>query len=451
MMKHTGFSIVSTCQPYVLIIVSALFMVVPHTYASSEEMTVEDAIQLGLKNNYAIQIARNTAEIAVNNKGKGLANFLPVIDTNSDLRYDNTNENTGSPMSFGDAVTRTSDSYLSLTWTLFDGFRMFADKKRYDELAMSGEYEARDRIEGTVISIMGSFFNLVQQEQLLDVIRDTLAVSKRRLEREEIRRELGGASSTDLLNARVNYNNDQSTLLDQELAATIALNELNIALARDPLTPVVVKKEIVIPPLVMGYEEILKMAQKENSTLLTARFDKQIAEEDVRIAKSVFWPRLSLNGNYGYADRTLFGDEIIPGTDKNRHSIDSTVGLFLSFNVFNGNVDSINLQNARLDLLNRDLSLKNIENEITGLVRETYTTYQKRMAKVKLEEENTITAQQNMELQKELYATGASDSLDFRDAQVLYARAQVNLIVSRFDARISLLEIQQLIGNVAIE
>jgi outer membrane protein TolC len=328
---------------------------------------------------------------------------------------------------------------------------MFADKKRYDELAMSGEYEARDRIERTVVIIMGSFFNLVQQEQLLDVISDTLAVSKRRLELEEIRRELGGASSTDLLNARVNYNNDESTLLDQQLASTIALNELNIVLAQDPLTPVVVKKEIVIPPLAVGYEELLKMARAQNSTLLTARYDKRVAEEDVRIAKSVFWPRLSLNGNYGYADRDLFGDEIIPGTDRNRHSIDSTVGLFLSFNVFNGNVDSINLQNARLDLLNRDLSLKNIENEIAGLMREKYTTYQKRMAKVQLEEENTLTAQQNLELQKELYATGASDSLDFRDAQVLYARAQVSLIVSRFDARISLLEIQQLIGKVAIE
>ena len=423
----------------------------PVIAASSEAMTVEDAIKLGLKNNYAIQIARNTAEIAVNNKGKGIAGFLPVIDTNSDFRYNNTNENTGSPASFGDAVTRTSDSYLSLTWTLFDGFRMFADKKRYDELAMSGEYEARDRIERTVVTIMGSFFNLVQQEQLLDVISDTLAVSKRRLELEDIRRELGGASSTDLLNARVNYNNDQSTLLDQQLAATIALNELNIVLAQDPLTPVVVEKEIVISPLAVGYEELLKMARAQNSTLLTARYDKQVAEEDVRIAKSVFWPRLSLNGNYGYADRDLFGDEIIPGTDRNRHSIDSTVGLFLSFNVFNGNVDRINLQNARLDLLNRDLSLRNIENEIAGLMREKYTTYQKRMAKVKLEEENTLTAQQNLELQKELYATGASDSLDFRDAQVLYARAQVNLIVSRFDARISLLEIQQLIGKVAIE
>ncbi len=69
----------------------------PVIAASSEAMTVEDAIKLGLKNNYAIQIARNTAEIATNNKGKGIADFLPVIDTNSDFRYNNTNENTGSP------------------------------------------------------------------------------------------------------------------------------------------------------------------------------------------------------------------------------------------------------------------------------------------------------------------------------------------------------------------
>jgi len=449
-MKHMGFSYAGVGQVYLLTLTSVLFMV-SFVFASSKEMTVEDAIRLGLRNNYDIQIARNTAEIAVNNKGKGISNFLPVIDTNSELRYDNTNESTSSPTSFGDSVTRTSDTYLSLTWTLFDGFRMFADKKRYDQLALSGEAEARDRVERTVVSIMASFFNLVQQEQLLDVIRDTLAVSKRRLELEEVRRELGGSSSTDLLNARVNYNNDESTLLDQQLAVTIALNELNIVLARDPLTPVVVKKEIVIQPLTMNYEELLEMAKRENSTLLTARYDKRVAAEDVRIAQSAFLPRLFLNGNYGYADRALFGDDIIPGTDRKRHSIDSTIGLFVSFNVFNGNVDKINLQNARLELLNRDLNLQNIENEITGLVREKYTTYQKRMAKVRIEEENTDTAMQNMELQKELYATGASDSLDFRDAQILYARAQVNLIVSRFDARISLLEIEQLIGKVAVE
>jgi len=431
--------------------ISLLLPVSNGTHASTEEMTVEDAIRLGLKNNYDIQIARHTAEIAINNKGKGMANFLPVIDTNSDFRYDDSNEETDSPMRFGNASTRSLNSQLSLSWTLFDGLMMFADKKRYDELAKSGEYQARDSIESTVVSIMEAFFNLVQQEQLLDVVHDTRDISKRRLEREEVRRDLGGASSTDLLNARVNFNNDESILLDQQLAVTIAHKDLNITLARDPLTPVVVKKEIIIPPFDTDFDELLMSARERNSTLLTARYNKKAADENVRIAKSAFWPRLVLNSSYGYTDRALRGEEVMISTDKNSHSIESGVGLMLSFNLFNGNVDKINYQNARLEALNQDLTVKNIENKIAGLVQEKYTTFQKRMEKVRLEEENTGTARQNLELQKERYATGASDSLDFRDAQVNYARAQVHLIVARYDARISLLEIQQLIGKVEID
>ena len=431
--------------------ISLLLLVSNDTHASTEEMTVEDAIRLGLKNNYDIQIARHTAEIAINNKGKGIANFLPVIDTNSDFRYDDSNEETGSPTRFGNASTRSLNSHLSLSWTLFDGFGMFADKTRYDELARSGEYQARDTIERTVVSIMEAFFNLVQQEQLLDVVYDTRDISKRRLEREEVRRDLGGASSTDLLNARVNFNNDESVLLDQQLAVTIAHKDLNITLARDPLTPVVVKKEIVIPPFDSEFDELLMSARERNSTLLTASYNKKAADENVRIAKSAFWPRLVLNSSYGYTDRALRGEEVMISTDKNSHSIESGVGLMLSFNLFNGNVDKINYQNARLEALNQDLTVKNIENEIAGLVQEKYTTFQKRIEKVRLEEENSGTARQNLELQKERYATGASDSLDFRDAQVNYARAQVRLIVARYDARISLLEIQQLIGQLKIE
>ncbi len=419
--------------------------------ASEEQMTVEDAIRIGLQNNYDILIARNTADIAQNNTGKGIANFLPVIDSSGNYRYDASNEETGAPTSFGNSDTRSWSSQLSLNWTLFDGFRMFADKRRFDELALAGTQQSRNSIEITVVNIMRAFFNLVQQEQLLDVARNTRDISRTRLDREEVRRSLGGASSTDLLNARVNFNNDQSTLLDQQLAVTIARKDLNILLARNPLTPVSVKKIIDIPGFTLPMEQVLELSKKQNSALKAARHNRQVADESVKVAESAFWPRLSLSGNYGYTDRSLFGSDIGPVADRTRRTIEASAGLVLSFNLFNGNVDRINYQNARLDALNSKLALNNIENEIAGLVQEKFSTLQKRLEKVTLEEQNTVTAKQNMELQKERYATGASDSLDFRDAQVNLNRAQTTLIIARFQARIALLEIQQLIGQIAIE
>jgi len=171
----------------------------------------------------------------------------------------------------------------------------------------------------------------------------------------------------------------------------------------------------------------------------------------VRLAKASFWPRLNLNANYGHNDRALFGDDISSSARRENETIDASVGLALTFNLFNGNVDSINYQNARIEKMNSALALKNISNQLAGLVSEKYTTFNKRVEKVKLEDENVVTAEQNLELQKERYSIGASDSLDFRDAQVNMVRANSSLIVARYQARITLLEIEQLIGKIEIQ
>ena len=423
------------------------YLLFPLIVSAQDQMTVEDAIKIGLKNNYDIQIAKNTAEIAGNNKGKGTAGFLPVIDTVGNYRYDASNDETGAPISFGNSDGRTYGSQLSLNWTLFDGFGMFANKARYDELAKLGEYDARNNIENTVVGIMIAYFNLVQQEQLLDVALNTRDISRTRLDRETVRRDLGGVSSTDLLNARVNFNNDQAVLLDQELRVAIAKKEINVLLSREPLEEVTVKKEIKVLPLNISFNELLGLAEQQNSFLLTAKQNLKVSEEGVRLAKSSFWPRLDLNANYGYKDRALFGEDV---SSRRSETIDASVGLALTFNLFNGNVDRINYQNARIEKINSALALKNISNQLAGLVSEKFTTFNKRVEKVKLEDENVVTAGQNLELQKERYSIGASDSLDFRDAQVNMVRANSSLIIARYQARITLLEIEQLIGKIEI-
>jgi outer membrane protein TolC len=446
-------------QKLSIIKIILLLLILALPLYAQQEMMVEDAIKLGLKNNYDIQIARNDAEIALNDKGKGIAGFLPVIDTSNALRYFSTNLITGSPLSFSESVTRIVGAQITLNWTLFDGFKMFVDRGRYNELAKLGGFEARSTIENTVVAIMQAFFDLVQQEQLLDVARDTLEVSKTRLEREEVRSDLGGASTTDLLNARVNFNNDRTVLLNQELEVEISRKELNILLAQDPAQPIIVKKEITIPPLDLTFDDLLDLARECNSDLLVARQNKIVAEKDVKIARSSFYPTVTLSGNYGYNDRELFGGGFggtfggtsLTSQNTKTHTIDSGIGLVLSFNLFNGNLDKIDFQNARIELRNQELALKNVENELEGLIREKYVTLQKRLETVEIEKQNVVAARQNLTLQQDRYRIGAADSLDFRDAQVNLARAQNTLIVASFQARITLLEIQQLIGKLEIE
>ena len=415
---------------------------------AQKEMSIEDVISLGLKNNYDIQIARNNAEIADNNKTLGVAGFLPTLDASSGYQQSTSSVQTNSPFGFGDSDRETLNGQLQLNWTLFDGFKMFTDRKRYNQLADLGEFQARNIIENTVVAIMRAYFNLVQQEQILAVSENTMAISDTRLDKAKVRNELGGASSTDLLNARVSYNNDRAAYLNQQLNVEVAKKELNIILGRDPADSINIKETIIVEPLTLTYEEIIELTEEKNSQLSIARKNLDIARQNKKISSSAFLPRLSAIGNYNYSDQT---DDTESRGEITSESKGLTTGLSLSWNLFNGFRNGVDIQNKKLEIKNRELSLMNEENRLTGLVKEKYDTFLKRLELLQLEEENVIAAEQNLNLQQDRFDIGTASSLEFRDAQLNLALAQNRQITARYQARISRLEIDQMIGDIVIE
>jgi len=433
-------------------IVVSLLLLLAASLGAEPLMTLEDAIALGLKNNYDIRIARNLTKISTNNKGMGLAGFLPTLNASGGYSLTDSDQEVDLPPSTAQTDIENLNAELTLNWTLFDGFRMFVDRKRFNELALLGELQARNRIESSVVAISRSYFSLVLQELLLEVARDTRDVSDTRLERERVRNQLGGASSTDFFNAQVAFNSDQSTLLNQELQVTIARQYLNILLGQDPGTELSVSTEIPIPELTFSYEQLLDLAMEQNSVLKTAELGERIAHRNVQSAHSPFLPRLSAFASFGYLDNTLNSSVgQYPGFDIGSQTTSTTVGLSLSLNLFNGRRDRINLQNAKIEAFNQALALRDTRNRVNGLVRETLDTYRQRSEVVILEEQNIEAARQNLDLQRERNNLGIANSLEFRDAQVSYARAQTSLITARYQARISRLEVDQLTGVLRIE
>ena len=125
--------------------------------------------------------------------------------------------------------------------------------------------------------------------------------------------------------------------------------------------------------------------------------------------------------------------------------------MTLSLNLFNGFRDKINLQNARIEAKNQELALQDTRNQLAGLMREKYETFRQRLKLMELEQQNVVAAQQNLDLQADRYQIGAATSLEFRDAQVNLIRSQATLVVARYQARITRLEIEQLSGRWALE
>jgi outer membrane protein TolC len=173
-----------------------------------------------------------------------------------------------------------------------------------------------------------------------------------------------------------------------------------------------------------------------------------VADNNISLRAAIFYPRVWLSAGYNYNERELksnsprFEEDLFKSLSRN-----TSVGLNLSFNLFNGMQDKIDLQNAHLEARNQSLALQDSEYQLAGLVREVLETFYKRMELIALEEQNVIAAQKNLQLNQDRYNIGAASSLEFRDAQINLIRSQSTLIVARFQARITRLELEQLMGS----
>ncbi|MBR9974062.1 MAG: TolC family protein [Bacteroidetes bacterium] len=421
----------------------------PSPPSTEATLGVEDAIRIALERNHRIRIARINAEIARNRTGYGTAGFLPTLDASGSVSLAESRQETNSPFSFGNSNTAGWSGQLALNWTLFDGFRMFAEARRYDELAELGTQQARAAIEQTVVSVLRSYLQSVQQQQLLGVLEEALAISRLRFERAGVRRDLGGSVS-DYLNAQIAFHNDSSAVLSQRLALEIAQRELNLELGREATTPLRVADEPVPEALLPDLDELIAMALERNADLRTAEQTLRAAESSVRVSRSAFFPRLSLFANYGYSDRTVASSSPRFTEDIRTQSADAAVGLNLSLNLFNGFRSATDTEQAELERRTSAIALEETQMRIEGLLREQYLTMETRKLTLALEEANLTAARRNLDLQLERFETATVTSLEFRDAQLQYVRAEIAVIVARFQVRISRLELQRLAGEIRI-
>ncbi len=433
-------------------IIIVFIFIVAAAVQSQPLLTLEDAIAIGLKDNYSIKILRNYEKIAQNNKGNGTAGFLPTLSLSSGYNKINSDQEIDLPPTESNTDIDNLSADLTLNWTVFDGFKMFYDRSKFNAQADLTKYQVRDQIENLVVAISQTYYYVVLQEQLYQIALERKEISGTRLEREKVRNELGGASRTDFYNAQVSFNSDQSDLYNQELQVKIAREQLNIILGRDPSSEFVVTDEIIIPAMNMTLDDIISKMEKRNSTLIAARLNKIVAQRNVQSLRSPFMPRLSLYANYGYTDQMRNSDiGTYAGSDITAKTTETQVGLNLSFNLFNGGRDRINLKNAKYLANNSAYELNDTKNQLLGEVREIFDTFSQRMKIAKLEKQNLETAGLNLKLQQEKNELGVATSLEFRDAQVNFARSKTALFTARYQARISRLEIEKIIGLIDID
>ena len=413
---------------------------------SQEILSLEDALKITLSNNYSINIARNESRISENNSNMGNAGFLPSIDASGS--YVKSSNDTKQEYFDGRTINRNGANSTNLTagvnlnWTIFDGLEMFANIDMLKEMRQIGEDNFRAEVETNIAGVIETYYNLIREKQVLDVLHQTIIISEERVRIAESKKDVGSGSKFDLRQAQVDLNEDRSNLLKEELNYEQLKVTLNQLMGRDVSSDYNVSDTIIVKKN-LNIDELKSLTLEKNTSLQIAKKNLNLAEINLRIARSELFPQISLVGGYNYTN-----SESEAGFIKSNKNYSLSYGISASLNLFNGLNTRRKIENAAIGIENSQLDYDQIKTEIEANLLNTYKKYLNSLQLVQLEEENLSVAQESVDIALEKLKLGNITPLEFRETQRKLIDAKSRLVSAQYDAKTAETELLRISGQL---
>ncbi|MEW6702662.1 MAG: TolC family protein [Bacteroidota bacterium] len=404
-------------------------------FPQQQKLSIKEAINIALENNYEIRIAKSDASISDNNYSLGNAGFLPKVDVTGSRTQAVTaiqqEYASGQTVDRPGSRTSTTNAGVALSWTLFDGFKMFTSYSKLKEYKELGEIKLRSQIENSLLDVIKTYYDIVRQKYNYDVAKESVNISEERVKLAGEKLSVGSASNLDLLRAKVDLNADKSNLLNQEVILSSLKVTLNRLLSRNVALDFDVD-EIIDVKEGLSFDQLKEAAFNNNADLLQAEKNKSISSFDVTLLRSDFFPKINLLGGYSY-QRT----QSEAGFFRINTNFGYNYGMNLTWNLFSGWTTRLQYENALITLDRDEIKLNSVKTTLESNLLIAYKNYEKNLEILKLEEENVSVAKENLELALEQLKLGSISPLEFREVQRNYISAQSRFSSAQYIAKMS--------------
>ncbi len=442
-------------------LVTALFTFWIIKAHGQDTLSLSQAIQLGLANNYQIQLSDKQVAIAQNNNTWGAAGLYPTISfitTANGLanRYPDQQllalartQFVDSSFSVNTQQTATVTPSVNLNWVLFDGFSVQINRSRLASLQQLSEGNAAIVVENTLQSILLAYYSALLQKQSYEVLAELRDLSRDRYQYMQTRKTLGNAVTFDVLQAEGNYLADSANALRQQINYNNALRNLNLILAAPVDTKYVLREEAWDYSQVFNLNDLIGKLESQNKTLQNQYLNQELLRKNVQLSKTALYPMLNLSANLGRSYTGLYGDMENYLWDNNGYRGSAT--LTLSYTLSNGGNVRRAIQNARIQEEMGSIQTEEMKQHLYNSLYSTLEQYQVRQQLQQVAELSLKSTRLNLQIAGEKFKAGAINSFNYRDVQLAYLGATLEKLQADYYLIESYTELLRLSGGIVTE
>ncbi len=363
---------------------------------------------------------------------------LPQINLGADLNYQKTNQDDKQTAGTAGASLGLSQSiYRRSNWINSD-----ITAKQATQTDVSYNYEKQSLIVRTA----DAYFSVLSAKDTLEYANANLEALKRQLDETQQRYNVGMTAITDVHEAKAAYDLASADVIVAENNLANSYESLRQLTGTEHKQLDLLDTERFTPAaLSSSSDSWMKLAEEGNLQLHQQRIAKDIAKQQIDLAKTGHEPTLDLGANLGstYTDYNNSGIGYDDGTLNS-----GTIGFKFNLPLYQGGAVDSRVKQAQFNYVSASEALEKSHRSIQADLYRNYNDVTGAIGSVRAYQQSVISAESALTATRAGYEVGTRTIVDLLDATRKLYSAKQQLSAARYGYILQLLQLKQTAGNL---
>lgn len=421
-------------------------------FAQAKQFTLEEAINLAVKNNGDAQVARLVVKKSEAAVSEAYGTALPSVNFSAGYTY-----NVLKPAFF--MTNFTNPQSKDLLKIEMGGTNQFAATASLSQIVFNSAVftaigtskifynAAKETFKSSITKVVSNttkaFYGVLLSKEVVKVFETVKANANNNLNTVQALFAEGYIPEYDKIRAEVGVQLIDPELSGAKMRYDNALSFLKMALGIDIRTEIEAVGDISLDEnFKMIEDSVNKMIGNLNYDLRSLDLQKKVLKDIVSMRESEYYPTISLFGQYQYSGQSNTWD-FASATVKS-----SAVGVNLSLSLFQGFQSNARVQQAKIDFMSLDVKYSQLEEAMKTQLQVAFNKMTVAREKVKSLSGSVITAKRGYEIAEIRYKEGAGSQVEINDASSSVVQINMNYLQAVYEYIDAVIDIKGILGDV---
>ncbi len=395
-------------------------------------------IDSALKNNLLLNAERKNQKSVKQNINISRSEFLPSISLSGDhTSSQSTNKTNRSGSSLSDSSLDTETTTVSIDQKIFQGFKGYNSLKKSQLEAKQAELRLKQVEQQTILDTVSAYFDFIFKTKNEQFNLSNVNLFERQVEFDGARLQKGEITLTDLAQSESSLAGANAKLINAKTKLLASKTKFERVIREKILINSINPSKKVEVDLPSTLQEANNIARLNNSDLLIAKLDYQIAEKNLNIEKARLSPSASIN--YSKSENKDYSSTI---DDLDQETVKATI----TWPIIKGGENISSIKRSSLKKQRSLLLSEDAENKVITETSNAWSNYQSSKSVLIATEAQLKAAEiANEGITLEYDSGNTRTTLEviqsrslLLDARIAFAKAERDFIVSQFELALQL-------------